>query len=130
MDEFRREILKEHNKARTKFGCVPHLALDDNLNQKAQFYANHLANEDTGLVHSSNRSLGENLFQFYSSDLKLCSAQLVVESFVNESKYYNFDNPKLTNVYSAGHFTQVVWKNSSLLGRINCFLIFFRNLFK
>ena len=116
MDIFRNEILIEHNKSRLKYGKVPPLALDENLNAKAQNYANYLASNDLGLIHSDSKDMGENLFQYYSSDLKLCNANLVVDSFVSEAKFYNYENPKLSNVYSAGHFTQVVWKNSSLLG--------------
>jgi uncharacterized protein YkwD len=118
MDKFRNDILIEHNKARSKYGKVSALALDENLNTRAQNYADYLASNELDLIHSNSKDMGENLFQYYSSDLKLCNPNLVVDSFVSEAKYYNFENPKLTNVYSAGHFTQVVWKNSSLLGYI------------
>jgi hypothetical protein len=60
---FQNDSLVTHNLLRARH-CVPPLVLDDDINTKAQTYAEQLASEDNGLIHSSNRGglLGENLY--------------------------------------------------------------------
>jgi uncharacterized protein YkwD len=61
--KFQNESLATHNILRARH-CVPPLILDDNINAKAQAYAEYLASNDSGLIHSTNRGglLGENLY--------------------------------------------------------------------
>lgn len=55
------EALKLHNVLRARHG-VPALVLDDNINRKAQAYADYLAKSGR-FQHSSDRNgLGENLY--------------------------------------------------------------------
>ncbi len=60
------EALKQHNSLRAHH-CVSTLTLDDAISQKAQAYAEYLANSGR-LYHSSDRNgLGENLYIEWSS---------------------------------------------------------------
>ncbi len=107
MEKFALDLLNEHNKARKSYGDVPPLNLDENLCTIAQNYANDLASKNSGLIVSHRSGIGENLYQHFSLSMEHCSAETVVQNFLNESKFYNFDNPKLTDMYRASHFTQV-----------------------
>ena len=60
------EALKLHNTLRARHG-VPALVLDDDINRKAQAYADYLAKSGR-FQHSSDRNgLGENLYTAWSS---------------------------------------------------------------
>lgn len=63
------------------------------------------------LQHSSERKYGENI---YWSSGQTINGKTPVDSWYDEIKLYNYKNA----LFSAGtgHFTQVVWKNSSELG--------------
>ncbi len=65
MNAFRKEALVAHNKARDKHG-VPHLKVNEELNQHAQKWADHLASTNA-FKHSENHEMGENICMHYSS---------------------------------------------------------------
>jgi hypothetical protein len=61
LKQYRQDMLQAHNADR-KRNCAPPLQLDTSLNQRAQSYAQHLANTQT-FQHSQNRgNIGENLY--------------------------------------------------------------------
>ena len=61
--KFANDILTCHNLARSKYGNVQPLSLDENLNALSQHYAEQLAYYDQGLIHNSERQdTGENLY--------------------------------------------------------------------
>ena len=61
--KFQDDALKTHNLLRARH-CVPPLVLDDDINRRAQAYAEQLASNDSKLIHSTDRGglLGENLY--------------------------------------------------------------------
>ena len=61
--KFQNDALNTHNILRAHH-CAPPLTLDDEINAKAQAYAEKLATADNGLVHSTDRHglLGESLY--------------------------------------------------------------------
>lgn len=61
--KFQDEALKTHNLFRVRH-CVQPLVLDDDINVRAQAYAEKLASNDSKLIHSTDRGgrLGENLY--------------------------------------------------------------------
>lgn len=64
--QFRDRMLEAHNEYRARH-CVSLLALDDELNNGAQQYAEHLVEIDS-LQHSQANDLGENLYTYFSSN--------------------------------------------------------------
>ena len=114
--------LEEHNRLRSLHGAPP-LILNNELNQMAQNYAQVLAQKDV-LEHSKNRSLsgkpgawvGENLY--YYSAYPVCEYKCgsMSRSWYDEIKDYDFQNGKSKNGGVVGHFTQVLWKDSTQLG--------------
>ena len=66
LTSFKRAALEAHNVLRN-YHNVPPLSLDNTDNQ-AQKYAQHLADKNNGLKHSSNRDgKGENLFAKFTT---------------------------------------------------------------
>ena len=66
--QFQNESLLSHNVLRAQH-CSPPLVLDDEINTRAQIYADILAYNDTGLIHSNDRLglFGENLYSVQRS---------------------------------------------------------------
>uniref|UniRef100_A0A0K0E5N2 SCP domain-containing protein n=1 Tax=Strongyloides stercoralis TaxID=6248 RepID=A0A0K0E5N2_STRER len=108
-----KKIYDDHNCYRKPHGSEP-LTVDKALEQQAQAYANKLANDNRGLVHSkSNGQYGENLAWGSGGDSNGIAAQST-KMWYDEYKKYDFN--KATFVHGTGHFTQVVWKGSKSVG--------------
>jgi len=111
--KFQREALKVHNMYRARHG-VAELELCPALCVLAQQYADRLARTDT-FQHSGDPDLGENLYWSWSSDPAWeCGGGEAVVSWYEESPGYCYDREPRD--CQAGHFTQLVWSQSSRLG--------------
>jgi uncharacterized protein YkwD len=116
-------ILNAHNVKRA-LHCVPPLAESDALATNAQTWANGCHKDASGnFAHQPSNPNGENLAWGYRTSngvpiLPGLSPQQVVENWYGEINNYDFNNPFLETgpIGSNGHFTQVVWKASTLLG--------------
>jgi uncharacterized protein YkwD len=66
--QFQPVALDTHNILRAQH-CSPPLVLDDEINVRAQIYAEVLATNDNGLIHSTDRNglFGENLYSLTST---------------------------------------------------------------
>ncbi|MFD3430777.1 CAP family protein [Nocardia fluminea] len=106
---FAQEVLDAHNSLRARHGAAP-LKLDADLNRQAQDWADHLSR--TGMFgHRPNNRYGENL---YAAVGATTSGLSVTEAWYDEVGDYNFDSPGFS--MSTGHFTQVVWKDTTKIG--------------
>ncbi|XP_018523890.1 Golgi-associated plant pathogenesis-related protein 1 isoform X1 [Lates calcarifer] len=108
---FQQEFLKTHNTYREKHSTPP-LTLSDELTASAQKWADHLL--ATGTLQHSDTKDGENVFTMYSSAALKLTGKEAVDSWYSEIKDYNWSSPGFTG--NTGHFTQVVWKDSTELG--------------
>ncbi|KAL9930591.1 uncharacterized protein ACN427_014992 isoform 1-T1 [Glossina fuscipes fuscipes] len=110
-DNFVQRILDLHNEYRAKHNCPP-LQLDKNLTTYAMDWAkaSHLANTNT-LVHRNPQEYGENIFKATGWDI---TAEEVMKTWYDEEKQYKYTDAKFSAM--CGHFTQIVWKDSKLLG--------------
>ncbi|XP_077576906.1 GLI pathogenesis-related 2, like [Stigmatopora nigra] len=109
--QFAEEVLQRHNEYRKRHQA-PGLKLSNKLNREAARYAESLAITRI-LKHSeesSKGSCGENL-AWASYDQ---SGNDVTDRWYDEVKHYNFSSPGFTS--GTGHFTAMVWKNSTTLG--------------
>ncbi|XP_014261579.1 uncharacterized protein LOC106673807 isoform X2 [Cimex lectularius] len=108
--EFNDEMLKLHNEYRARHGSPP-LKLNEQMCEKAQDWAETLAK--TSKLDSKNDSeYGENLF--WTSASRQCAAKDACASWYNEVKHFKYGvEPKALN---AGHFTQMVWRETKELG--------------
>lgn len=110
------EILDAHNKYRTEVG-VPPLQWSDSLAASAQQWANYLAS--TGqFKHSDTNGVGENLAQ--GSPPGSFTVTQLVDIWGSEKQYFIggiFPNVSSTgNWEDVGHYTQVVWRNTTQVG--------------
>lgn len=110
---FNEIALAHHNELRAKHGCPP-LKLNNELCKIAENYAKKLASENK-LQHSTNKYKGENL----GENLYFCSGMDIdpknmTQSWYDEIKKYDFNSNNF--IPGTGHFTQVVWKNTTDVG--------------
>ncbi|XP_030271976.1 Golgi-associated plant pathogenesis-related protein 1-like isoform X2 [Sparus aurata] len=108
---FQQEFLATHNTLRKKHNTPP-MVLDDELTASSQKWADHLLAINT-LQHSTTDD-GENVFTMSSSETLTLTGKEAVESWYSEIKDYDWGSPGFSG--NTGHFTQVVWKDSTKLG--------------
>jgi pathogenesis-related protein 1 len=125
-------ITAAHNAVRARLmnpmpsPALPPLAWSNELAAIAQAYATELASggDCLDLVHSESDDLGENLAGYSGSAV---TALEVVEGWAEEEQCYTFgvykrdDNCDMTctseqNSSGCGHFTQIVWRDTSQVG--------------
>ena len=117
LEAFRSAALTAHNQYRSLCG-VPLLDASNTIDISSQDYATQMAATNL-FQHSVNSSYGENLYQQYTSQdltVSLCSqmGNQSVAAWYKEIAYYNYSNPGFDS--KTGHYTQVVWKSSTMLG--------------
>ncbi len=110
-------LLREHNRVRADVG-VGKLAWSDKLGRYAQAWANHLAATTCRMKHRPNKGkwqqhYGENLFIGTAGFYSVREAVLAWESEKADYHYGTFTGNSRKPI---GHYTQVVWKDSSKVG--------------
>ena len=113
IDLYRKEALRKHNEYRVKHK-VPELKMNEDLNKKAQKYADQLLNsqgkkEFPFNIYNNDSNLGENIM---ISTKK--TAEKMCEIWYNEIKNYDFNINKFQK--GTGHFTQLIWKETKDVG--------------
>ncbi|XP_041793673.1 Golgi-associated plant pathogenesis-related protein 1-like [Chelmon rostratus] len=108
---FQQEFLKAHNDYRAKHNAPP-MTLSSELNATAQRWADHLLASNS--MGHSNTDDGENVYNMFSSATIKLTGKEAVDSWYSEIKDYSWSRPG--NSDETGHFTQVVWKESTKLG--------------
>ena len=117
-DEFNQMQLDAHNKYRADHG-VPPLEYDPVCQKAAQAWADNMVKKKK-MYHASkkeNPNMGENLAMYSSSDPNdktLSQTPHATEGWYDEIKDYDFNNQGFS--MECGHFTQVVWKESTKVG--------------
>lgn len=120
VDEAR--MVEAHNKWRAEVG-VPGIGYSKKLASSAQAWADQLKNtHDCNMKHSAGAA-GENIFWqsavIWSDgrrELRHVAPKEVVDSWGNEKKHYNHANNDCAPSEACGHYTQVVWKNTTSVG--------------
>lgn len=97
-------VLDAHNLYRSRH-CVPPLTWSQTVAGQAQASASTCS-----FAHSST-GLGENIWMGTSGQF---TPRQIVDTWYGEAGSYNFSNPGYAP--NTGHFTQIVWKNSTQLG--------------
>ena len=109
--------IKRHNVFRACHNAQP-LMFNCEIMEISQKYSEYLAKEVGALVRSNTRFhgrwMGENLAYIGGSYNINPSGEYPTNTWYNEIKYYNFNNPGFG--MNTGHFTQVVWKDSKEFG--------------
>jgi uncharacterized protein YkwD len=102
-------LLDAHNRVRARH-CAAPLQWSPQLAQVAQQWANSLRDQGCKFGHSGGK-YGENLAAGTSGTL---DGQAVTAMWYDEVKQYSFPNGGFS--METGHFTQVVWRQSTQLG--------------
>jgi uncharacterized protein YkwD len=95
---------------------APAFKIDPQISQYAQKRANHLASSNR--LQSVGGEYGENL-HYYSSTARSNSYNClkVTKAWYDKGSMYDYSNPESANNYpNAGTFTQIVWRETRLLG--------------
>ena len=116
-DDFCLEALDAHNAYRRKHHVGP-LKLNKDICVIAQNYAEKLANNIGHLKHSENcyhdDILGENLY--YCEGMEVTGSS-VTKNWYGENKKHNYSGDWKEGT---GHFTQVIWKDTTEVGFGKC----------
>ena len=106
-----KEALAQTNEMRNDLYSHAPMHWNSTLASSAQSYANILANNGS-FEHSGISGYGENLF--WSS--KESSYLDAVNAWYSESAYYNFSTQQCQTGKVCGHYTQLIWKNTTQVG--------------
>jgi uncharacterized protein YkwD len=109
--------LDHHNKVRTDVGA-PALQWSAELSKFAQEWADHLASDNCNMEHRPRsgqwtQKYGENIFWGSGSSYTPLDAS---KSWYDEIKDYTYGPVSGSNWYKTGHYTQMVWKNTTKVG--------------
>ncbi|XP_028969173.1 Golgi-associated plant pathogenesis-related protein 1 [Galendromus occidentalis] len=112
--DFEKRALERHNHYRATHG-VPPLKWCTKCASHAREHAQRMAR--TGkFAHSGNPKLGENLFSSTSSGQLSVSAERAIDAWYGEVREMRFGEAIPRNLSRVGHFTQIVWKDTSHVG--------------
>jgi pathogenesis-related protein 1 len=105
-------MVAAHNRARRAVG-VADLQWSDRLAKTAQGWAEPLRGEGCAMRHSGAAGIGENLAWAAGQHL---SPAGVVAGWVGEARAFNPANGTCAPGAVCGHYTQVVWRSTRLVG--------------
>jgi pathogenesis-related protein 1 len=106
-----------HNKVRNDVGSPP-LEWSSELSAYAQAWADHLAKDKCKMQHRPHDGKwkqihGENIFWGSSTSFNATNAS---EDWYSEIKDYKHGPLNNSNWFKTGHYTQMVWKNTTKVG--------------
>jgi pathogenesis-related protein 1 len=107
-----RAMLAHHNTVRADVG-VRQLRWNDGLAAYAQQWADHLADSGCRMKHRKPNAYGENLFQRTAGHYTAVDA---AKAWASEKKLHSGDAITGKNFRAIGHYTQMVWRNTTRLG--------------
>ena len=111
------DVIQRHNYWRADVG-VGEIEYSDELAEVAFAWAQQLKEKGCAFEHSGNQ-YGENLFKGTKGYYTAADA---IDSWASEKQYYNYDKNKCKSGEMCGHYTQIVWKNTTKVGcaQIEC----------
>jgi len=120
--------LDSHNRVRAKHGLQP-LKWSDKLAKYSQEWADHLGRGNScQMYHRSGRPLyGENLYissavvwsdgkKEVARERNQVNIRNVVKVWTDEERWYNYEKNSCQPGKQCGHYTQVVWKETTEVG--------------
>jgi pathogenesis-related protein 1 len=111
-DEEKKMLIERHNFWRAEVGLDP-LEWSDEMAALADDWAQQLKESNCAFKHRPNNKYGENLFWGTSG---YYTAGDAVDSWADERKDYNYDSNKCNSGKVCGHYTQIIWKNTTKFG--------------
>ncbi len=111
LDGDAQEFLEAHNEIRDGVGVGP-LEYDLDVADSALGWAVALAADDCAFEHENQDDYGENLWWSSYSP----TPTEVVEGWASEVEFYDYDTNKCDRGKACGHYTQVVWADTAVVG--------------
>lgn len=116
-------MLAAHNQVRSRHGLPP-LSWSKSLAKNAAMWADHLATERScKMQHAKGAGQGENLYWASAvtwsdgrRDVQSVTPAQVVSSWASEEADYDYARNSCRPGKACGHYTQIVWKNSTSVG--------------
>lgn len=121
---FKSDILNYHNKLRNNHQNTPSMSWDNTLQGYAQKHCNAIVAQNRGLWHSASGDRGgsgENLSMNQLASRKVCNKAggQASQAWYDEDQFYDYatgGNKAGSAGEATGHFTQLVWTDSTKLG--------------
>ena len=116
-DQEKQILLDRHNYWRADVGLEP-LDWSDELMKSADKWAHALKSDKCGFYHSKS-AYGENLWTGTTGAFPTAN---VVDDWASEKADYNYEKNKCKAGKVCGHYTQIVWKNTTKVGcaKVEC----------
>ena len=117
-------VLQAHNGVRLKHGLKP-LKWSNKLAKYSQEWADHLGRGNHCQIkhRPGNPPYGENLYRSSAlqwsdgrRELMAINVKEVVKSWTDEERWYNYQTNRCQPGKQCGHYTQVVWENTTEVG--------------
>ncbi|XP_059149238.1 Golgi-associated plant pathogenesis-related protein 1-like [Physella acuta] len=116
--EFSEEVVRVHNDCRRRHKAYA-LRLNEELCTLTQGWADKLATLPE-LAHSGNKykgtRIGENIAMKWTYNKSMYKPQEVCDQWYSEVRNFVFGVEPTSPIVTAGHFTQMVWRNSTEIG--------------
>jgi tetratricopeptide (TPR) repeat protein len=112
------EIVAAHNRWRAAVG-VGGITYSSKLAASSQAWVNHLKDEENCQLHHSSGTIGENLYghsAWSSGEIYQTKNSEVIDAWGNEKSDFNYADNSCATGKVCGHYTQLVWKNSTSVG--------------
>ncbi|WP_417909204.1 CAP domain-containing protein [Candidatus Electronema sp. PJ] len=113
-------MLSAHNRWRAEVG-VPDLVWSESLAQAAQIWAEHLSNNGCCAMYHSGGGYGENIYKVSAvvwsngrREIQTRTPLQIVDGWASEAKNYDYENNTCNGI--CGHYTQIIWRDSTELG--------------
>lgn len=111
LDPVSAEFLTAHNRVRATVGVTP-LKYQERLAESAQAWTDSLVEQGCAFRHTPEPVFGENLW--WSSYFPRPNE--VVDAWAAEVEHYNYRANRCDAGEMCGHYTQVVWANTTAMG--------------
>lgn len=105
-------LLSLHNQSRAEVG-VSEITWSSAAAKYVQMWLDKLAASSCSLQHNPDRQYGENLFM---GTVGFYGVGDAVKAWANEKQYYHGEAISSANFTQFGHYTQMVWRNSTEVG--------------
>ena len=108
--EYKRNAVNRHNEIRDNLYSNGHIAWSSDIEKSAKDCVDEIAK--SGEFKHCDSGNGENLYAS-TADHNFIVA---IDAWFDEEQYYHYDKNECDSGKVCGHYTQVVWKNSTNLG--------------
>jgi len=111
-------LLDHHNRVRADVSVAP-LVWSDQLQGVAAAWGQKLVSKGCVMEHSKGSGYGENLYMGSAEHFTMVDA---AKSWESEKKYYTGAPLDGSNWYRSGHYTQMVWRQTTEVGcaKVTC----------